>query len=180
MHSSRRAASNLLGVLHDIRDKGIDETLRSLNLDRLSGRPPKEILVALTDIICASGGPIDEAIARNAYIETVVEMIEQSVDLDKLDDAQIEAIVISFISRSIATRVIEDIGQKLDVTAVSPEQADMLIRNLHDFVLGAVKDQLAQEMEKARNIPKTQLTASMQKIYEVAFSLIAGAVGIST
>jgi len=172
MYPSRRAASNLLGVLHDIRDNGIEKTLQSLNLGRLTGRPPKEILVALTDVVCASGGPIGEAIAREAYIETIAEMMEESVDLDHLADTQIAAIVISFISRSIATRVIEDIGQKLDVTAVSPEQADMLSEDLYDFIRGAVKDELSQELEQTRSIEKADLSESIGKIYQVAFGLI--------
>ena len=135
------------------------------------GRPAKEVLISLTDIVCEAGGPIDEAIARKAFVETVLEL--EVDDLDTLAGEQIESIVLGFIGRSIAERIIMDICQQIDTSAMTAAQADYLRQYLDDFVVGAVRDGLGSDLANARAVQKTKLDRKMEKIYELAFSIIA-------
>ena len=172
MGTSRRAASNLVGVLRDIQSRGITETLRKLSLDHLVGRSPKEILIAFTDIICRPGGTIDEGIARDAYVETILEVTEIGESLNSLTEDQIGAVTIGFIGRSIVNRIINDIGQKLDVRALSGEQANYLMTVLKDLVHGAVKDRLQESIQSTRAIPQSKLDSEMTLIYERAWNFV--------
>ena len=170
LSTSRRTATGLLNVLQSIQESGAAQTLRGLSLDGMIGRPAKEVLISLTDIVCEAGGPIDEAIARKAFVETVLEL--EVDDLDTLAGEQIESIVLGFIGRSIAERIIMDICQQIDTSAMTAAQADYLRQYLDDFVVGAVRDGLGSDLANARAVQKTKLDRKMEKIYELAFSII--------
>ena len=172
MGASRQTAFRLVGILQDIQSRGIAETLRSLALDSLIGRPPREVFIALTDFICAPGGTIDEGIARDAYVETVIELTEEGEGFDSFTNDQIDSLMLGFISRSIVNRIVNDVGQKLDVKALSGEQANYLMSVLKDLVYGAVKDRLQESIQAARGIPLSKLNSEMNLIYERAFNFI--------
>ena len=172
MGASSRAAANLLGALRHIERDGVAETLRALSLEHLTGRSPKEILAAFTDAICSPGGSIDEGIARNAYVETVLKLTELGESLDNLTEEQIAAITIDFISRSIVNRVINDIGMKLGTRALTEEQANSLEAQLNAFVVGTVRDRLQDEIQKTKSLETIKLNSEITRIYEVAFTLL--------
>lgn len=174
MTASRKTAANLVWLLTGIARDGLSVTLRTLSLQHLAGRSPKEILAAFTDTVCSSGSLIDEGIARAAYVETVLELAEAEVDLQTLTKEQITAITLEFICRSIVLRVINDIGTKYDVKALSVEQAEAATQALRDLVSGAVQDRLREELEKTGALRSASLAESMNRIYEIAFNLIEG------
>lgn len=171
MATSGRAAVNIIGVLRDVRDRGLDAVLRSLSLGDVAGKSPKEVLLALTDIVCEPGGTLDEAIARDAFVETILDQ-DLGEDLNTINDEQIEAVVTGFLARSIADRVINDIGVKIDVSALSAQQANQLTQFLNDFVIGAVRDRVGRELAKTRSLGANQLRAEIQKIYQIAFQVL--------
>jgi hypothetical protein len=172
MGASRQAASRLTRVLQDIQSRGIAETLRSLALDHLIGRPPREVFIALTDFVCAPGGTIEEGIARDAYVETIIDLAETGEDFDSFTNDQINSVVLGFISRSIVNRIVNDIGQKIDVRSLSGDQANYLMSVLKDLVYGAVKDRLQERIQDARSIALNRLNQEMTLIYERAFAFI--------
>src|SRR5690606_34505249 len=104
MGSSRAAASNALGLFRGIQRDGVQETLRRLNLEELVGRGVQGIFLGLTDVVCQDGGSIDEAIARDAWLETIAVLAEYGLDdLDALTPDQIGEVFLSFIAHSIET-----------------------------------------------------------------------------
>jgi hypothetical protein len=72
-----RAIDFVQGIARD----GIDKTLSKLGLDKLIGQPAEQALAVLTDVFCPAGGPIDQAIARDAWDEAVLEL----TDLEERD-----------------------------------------------------------------------------------------------
>ncbi|HVX90767.1 MAG TPA: Qat anti-phage system associated protein QatB [Candidatus Paceibacterota bacterium] len=85
MGASTKTASGLLGFLVDAQERGAREALRALNLERLAGSPIEEIFLGLADYVCPDGGSIDEGIAREAFIETIVDLSELGIsNLDAL------------------------------------------------------------------------------------------------
>lgn len=68
---SRTAAAGLATFLFSARSAGLGAALRRLNLNDLAGRPIQGVFLALTETLCPGGGTIDEAIARDAFIETI-------------------------------------------------------------------------------------------------------------
>lgn len=172
MGASRRTAAKLVSVLSSFQSSGVSETLHSLSLDHLVGQPPKQILLALTEVVGRPSGTIDENISRTAYLETAREMIIGGVDLNALTVDQIGVIATQFISHSIVLTILNTIGTKFDVKALSADRANKLLKSLKDFVFGAVRDQLHGAIRRARNMSQQQLVTSMTRIYASAFDLL--------
>lgn len=59
--------------------RGAAETLRQLNLPGLAGRPAADVFVAILEFVCPPGGAVDEAIARQAMLETIGDMAEAGI-----------------------------------------------------------------------------------------------------
>lgn len=174
MGSSRAVAGGLLGVVHDFQRLGPAETLRQLNLVGLAAQPAADVFVAILEFICPPGGAVDDAIARQAMLETVGDLAEAGVgSFDTLTPKQLQDVFLDFISRSIEGRVMADLGGRgitlpEDIAAVESAQAQ-----LHDFIEGATRGQLARRLEGLERLSDRDIENVVNQIYETAFELIA-------
>lgn len=174
MGSSRAAASGLLGVVRDFQRLGPTETLRQLNLAGLAARPAADVFVAILEFICPPGGAVDDAIARQAMLETIGDLAEAGVgSFDTLTPQQLQDVFLDFISRSIEGRVMADLGGRGitlpdDIAAVESAQAQ-----LHDFVEGATRGQLSGRLDGVERLSDRDIATVVNQIYETAFELIA-------
>ena len=111
MAPSRTAANRTLGVFRGLRRDGMQETLRRLHLQDLAGRSVHDIFVGLTEVVCRDGGSIDDAIARDAWLETIAELDQFGIDdLDALTDDQVRGLFLAFVAHSIEARLYQEIG----------------------------------------------------------------------
>ncbi len=174
MGSSRAAASGLLGVVRDFQRLGPTETLRQLNLVGLAAQPAADVFVAILEFICPPGGAVDDAIARQAMLETIGDLAESGVgSFDTLTPQQLQDVFLDFISRSIEGRVMADLGGRGitlpdDIAAVESAQAQ-----LHDFVEGATRGELAGRLEGLERLSDRDIESVVNQIYETAFELVA-------
>ena len=91
MSSSRALAGGIASLAGAVASTGPVEALRRFNLEGLAGEPAENVFLALTDALCPPGGTIDEAIARDALLETVADLAGKGVgNFDELtqDDLQ--------------------------------------------------------------------------------------------
>ncbi len=176
MGSSRAAASGLLGILRDAERLGPAQTLQLFNLAGLAGRPAADVFLALLEFICPPGGAVDEAIARQAMLETIGDMAEAGVgSFDALTSAQMEDLFLDFVARSVEGRVMADLGGRGitlpdDLAAVESAQSQ-----LNDFVTGATRGQLTGRLSGIEHLSNQQIVTVVDQIYETAFELVAAA-----
>lgn len=176
MGASRAVGAGLLGVVRDFQKLGPAETLRKLNLAGLAGRPATEVFVAIIDVVCPPGGAIDEAIARQAMLETIGDMAEAGITgFDALTPEQLQEFFLDFIARSIEGRVMADIGGRGitlpdDVAAVENAQSQ-----LHDFITGCTRGALSSRLDGIEHLADREIQDVVNQIYEVAFDLVAAA-----
>lgn len=174
MGSSRAAAGGLLGVIRDVQRLGPTETLRQLSLQGLAARPAADVFVAILEFICPPGGAIDDAIARQAMLETIGDLAEQGVgSFETLTPQQLQDVFLDFIARSIEGRVMADLGARgitmpSDVASVEAAQAQ-----LHDFVTGATQGQLSGRLDGLAQLSDRDIATVVDLIYETAFDLVA-------
>ena len=143
MGSSRGAGSRLLGFLSDAVAHGAAGALRALNLGALAGRPIEDIFLGLTDYVCPDGGSIDEGIAREAFIETIVDLAEAGVtDLDGLTAEQMLIVFELFATNAIEGRICNDIGTKAVTLPSDTRDAARVQAQLGDFIRRGVADAL--------------------------------------
>lgn len=106
MGASRRAAARLLGFLSDARAHGVPAALRALDLDALVGSTAEEIFLGLADFVCPNGGTVDDGIAREAFIETIVQLADDGIDdLTALTTDQMQTVFEIYATHAIEARL---------------------------------------------------------------------------
>lgn len=175
MGSSRVAAGRLLGFLNDAQSRGLETTLRSLNLGSLVGKPITQLLLGLADYVCPSNGSIDGGIVRDAYAETVAEAIEAGTEsLESLTGPQVQTIFESFVANSIFDRLCNDIGAGIVKLSESPKEALSIQIQIKDYIKGAVHDALkATTSGQLSAVNQADVQRATDTVYEQAFSILA-------
>lgn len=173
MGASRGAGARLLEFLADAQARGATEALRSLNLEGLAGRPIDEVFVGLADYICPSAGSVDEGIAREAFIETIIELSTLGLtDLDALTPDQMQTVFELYATHAIEARLCNDIGTKL-VTAPTDAQAALRVQDqLRDFIRNGVSDALTSARAETPILTQDRVQSFVDTVYERAFGIL--------
>jgi hypothetical protein len=173
MGSAKSTAGRIYGFYQSAQAKGTAETLRELGLGDLVGKPATDALTRLTDWVCPPGGPLDQAIARDAFTEAVVDLaVEGVTDIAALTADQWQALFLDFIARSIEARIVNDVGTKSVTMPADVNAALQVERNLHQLVEGCVADAFAGTLANGGVLQDKQIQASMDDIYRVAFDFL--------
>lgn len=173
MGASRGASVRLLGFLADAQAKGVNEALRSLELESLAGRPITEIFVGLADYICPGAGTVDEGIAREAYIETIVELASEGLtDLNTFTPDQMHTVFELYATHAIEARICNDIGTKAVSMPINAHSAHLVEQQVRDFIRGGVSDALARAQTGTHFLTPEQIQGFVDTIYESAFGIL--------
>jgi len=173
MPSSRDAASRIAGLARSFVTQGPTASLQPFNLEGLAGAPAVDVFVALTDALCPPGGTIDEAIARDAMLETVAALAAEGVgNFDDLTAEDLQEFFIGVVSRSIEGKILNEVGT--NSIRVSPDLASVerAQHMLHDFVDGCVRDRFAASGSSLADITIQQIDNFVSDLYAAAFDLL--------
>jgi hypothetical protein len=173
MGTSRVAGARLVSFLTDAQTRGAREALRTLNLEALAGRPLSEILIGLADHVCPGAGTVDEGIAREAYVETVVELTTSGItDLDALSPDQMLTVFEIYATHAIEARICNDIGLKA-ITMPNDAQAALRVEaQLRDFIRNGVSDALANARAGNAALTSDRIEDFVGQVYEDAFRFL--------
>ena len=178
MGSSIPSVSNAIGFAQGVARDGIEKTLSKLGLGNLVGQPAEQALAVLTDVICPPGGPIDQAIAREAWDEAVLELTELDIgDIKDVTAEQWQSLIIDFISRTIEARVINDVGAKGISLPQDVQAIDQLQTDLHEIILGAVTDAVGDKLNVGQTIDQKEIQGMVTDIYDRSFTYLEGLEG---
>lgn len=173
MGSSRAAASNALGIIHSLQRHGVQETLRRLNLENLSGRGVQDIFIGLTEVICRDGGPVDEAIARDAWLETIATLDRLGIDdLDTLSSDQIKEIFLSFIAHTIEVRLYQEIGVNGFEFAEDLDAIDGFDSQFRDLIERSVRDSFTGDLAQLSEMSDQNIRDVVHHTYLEAWDLL--------
>lgn len=173
MGSSRAAASKALGVLRGFQRNGVQETLRSLKLEKLSDRGVEEVLIGLTEVICRDGGPVDEAIARDAWLETISTLDQFGIDdLDTLSADQIKEIFLDFIAHTIEARLYQEIGINGFKFAESLDEIERFDEQFRDYIERSVRDSFTGDLTHLSNMSDQEIRDVVDKTYNDVWDLL--------
>lgn len=173
MGASRGAGARLLGFLTNVQAHGVREALRSLNLEGLAGRPIDEVFIGLADYICPNAGTVDEGIAREAFVETIIELATFGVtDLDALTPDQMQTVFELYATHAIEARLCNDIGTKLITVPANAQAALRVQEQLRDFIRNAVSDALTAARAETPTLPQDRVQSFVDTVYERAFGIL--------
>jgi hypothetical protein len=173
MGSSRRAGGKLLGFLNDAINRGVEEALGALHLEKLAGRPIDEVFLGMIDYICPDGGNVDEGIARDAFIETIAELAENGItDLDTLNNDQLQTVFELYTTHAIEGRLLNDIGTKAIQFPADAQTALRIQTQLSDFIRRGVADALNAARERLLSLTQQSVQRFVEQIYDAAFEIL--------
>jgi hypothetical protein len=173
MGSSRAAGARLLGFLADAQARGAREALRALNLEQLAGRPIEEIFLGMADYICPEVGTVDEGISRDAFIETIVDLVQLGVtDLDALTADQMQTLFGLFATHAIEARLCNDIGKKLITLPTDVRMAARVQAQLRDFIRRGVSDALTAARSALHALTPDRALGFVGGVYQAAFEIL--------
>jgi len=173
MGASRSAARGVLGVLRDFQRDGVDATLRRLNLGDLVGRSLEEVFTGLTDVVCRDGGPIDEGVALDAWLETVADLEELNItDSAVLTPEQMRDIFLAFIAHTIEGRLLQDIGANGLKVAVDLAAIEAFENQLRDYIRRSVRDSFSSDISKPASLSDRQIQGIVDRTYQDAWDLL--------
>jgi hypothetical protein len=173
MGSSRAAGSRLLGFLGEAQGGRLAEALRALNLESLAGRPIEDIFLGLADFVCPAGGTIDEGIARDAFFETIADLVGVGItDLNALNLGQVQVVFELYACHAIEARLCNDIATKsvtlpADTTAVRRVQ-----EQLHGFIQRGVSDALTSARATLEALTPERALSFVENVYATAFEIL--------
>lgn len=173
MPSARATAAGIAGLARVFAAQGPVEALRQFSLEALAGAPAVDVFVALTDALCPPGGTIDEAIARDAMLETVAALAAQGVgNFDNMTPADLEEFFVGVVTRSIEGKILNEIGTNSikvssDIAAVERAQ-----RMLHDFVDGCVRDRFNTSGSSLASVVGDEIDDFVADLYSASFDLM--------
>jgi hypothetical protein len=173
MGASRAAASNALGVFRGMLREGVDETLRHLNLQNLAGGSPEKVFLGLTEVICRDGGPVDEAIGRDAWLETVAELDRFEInDINSLTEEQIREVFLSFIAHSIEARLYQEIGINGFRIAEDIDDIEEFDAQLRSYIERSVRDSFSSDMTQLSAMSDHDIRSVVDTTYREAWELL--------
>lgn len=174
MGEARATAGRLLGVIRDVARDGAAEALRRVDLAGLAGRPVEDVLLSLLEVICPPGGSLDEAIARQGMLEAIDALAEEGLGaFDTLTAGQLEEFFLDVVARTIEARILNDIGIKGVSIPDDVGAIDRLQAQLHDFVAGTVRGELAGRLSGVESLSDRAVVGAANGIYEAAFEMLA-------
>lgn len=173
MAPSRAAAGKALGVLRGLQRDGMQETLRRLNLQNLSGGSVQDIFAGLTEVVCQDGGSIDEAIARDAWLETIAELDQFGIgNLDALTNDQVTELFLSFIAHSIEVRLYQEIGVNGFKLSDDLNDLEAFDRQFRDYIERSVRDSFSGDMSQLSNMSDDDIRHVVDTTYLEAWELL--------
>lgn len=173
MGTSRSVGNSLIRFMVDASRRGVTQALRELNMENLARRPIEDIFVGLSDSLCQNNGTIDEGIARNAFIETIVDLTSIGItNLDGLTSEQISSIFEMFVTHTIEIRIYNDIGMKGVIFPSDLRAVENVQTQIRDFLCRAVHDALVGAQRNLTNLIFNEIPNFVDRIYEAAFELI--------
>lgn len=173
MGPSRVAASNALGVFRGFQRDGVQETLRHLNIESLSGRAVQDVFISLTEVICRDGGSVDEAIARDAWLETIATLGQLGIDdLDTLSADQVKEVFLSFIAHTVEARLYQEIGVNGFQFAADLDDIDGFDKQFRDYIERTVRDSFTGDLAQLSKMSDQSIGEVVDKTYLEAWDLL--------
>ena len=173
MSSATASASRVAGLARGFASQGAAATLRRFDLEALSGAPAVEVFTALTDALCPTGGTIDEAVARDAMLETIAQLAAQGVgNFDQLTADDLQEFFLGVVTRSIEGKILNEVGTNAIALPQNLSDVERAQRMLHDFVSGCVRDRFAGMGLPLANIADGELDQFVFDLYTASFDLM--------
>lgn len=174
MRISTRTATNLFNTLRSLRDDTHFDLGRELANLKNRGADAVEVINAIVDHICPSGGSVDEASCRNSGTAALSVFLDTNPDADfcNLTDDQIWSLTAIYLGNEVFSRVQMDIGQAFENQDVPIIERVSRWNDLQEFIQSEVSTQLDELRNSTNHID--DLNQFLQDIIRYTFEVFEG------
>lgn len=172
MASERAATTRFAGILASAGSSpgGIRQVARELHLGDVADGPVEGIYAAFVDVVCPPDGDLDDAHAREAYLEAVIEIMQRGfADVEQPSVETAREILGTFITNAVHVRIVNAIGNGIVTVPADIDEVKRIEQGLKEFVRGCVADALD---EAGDTFPADDLAASVDDFYERAVGIL--------
>lgn len=175
--SGRQASARLGGFLAGVSSAGLRSTLESLGAIELIGQPLESALSGIIELIAPTGATLEDALARAAVTETLVEIFE-SVDkgagkiesLESVKAADIRSAIEMSVANYIYTKWLQQLTLAIEKRSMSAARTIKIERDVKAYVRSAVRADLKNKDPLRIDWHKQEGRAIIDAIYEVAYA----------
>lgn len=173
MGSSRNVARGLLSFVSEVQRSGVDQALKMFNLSALANKPIEDVLISLGDELLPTSGSVDAGIARDAWEEVVVDVINSgAVSIEIMNSDQLLVIFESFVSNSIFNKLQSDIGKSTIQLPKDAKEVNNIQVQIRDFIGGAVKDAVRRTIPDMSQLTLGVVENVTSDVYKQSFEIL--------
>jgi len=174
MGTTRKAATTLYGVMQDFVRLGRNEVIDQFQLINLRDNGLQNVFTALVDFVCTPGSGLDESVTRQAYLRTVEQFPTLGInDQGEMTADMAQAIMLAFITESIFSRLVVDVGENIRKYAAIGDIA-RVEQDIHDYIQGCIYQRLQESLGRMNVLDQNEVERHIQEVYEIAFEILAG------
>ncbi len=172
MGASRKTAGRLLSIFRGFQRDGVEATLRRLDLTNLVGRSAVDVFLGITNFICRDGGSIDEGVARDAWLETVIDLLQTGIEnLDGLSTEQVQEVFLTFVAYAIQTLLYQQIGISGFRMAEDLSAVEEFEEQFRDYILRGVRDAFGHDLSRLSTLSDQEIWKIVDETYQNAWEL---------
>lgn len=172
--SARNSTATLVGVWGSFSRGGVVGVQDFLKTYNLIGKTADEAFRAITDLICDDGGPTNEGIVRDAYLEALAESTDlRNVNFEDLKSGQIMDLLQGMITNIIMEKLINDVANKILFVPDSLKKAGKVKKRIKGYIKGVVSDTFSKLDIKAENIRADQSHQVADRVYTQVYLIFA-------
>lgn len=170
---STRTAGKIIGFAQAIRDQGFPQAVKEFGITALIGKPINDAVAILIDAFTGPATTTDENITRDAWCETLKEMMDNGVtDIEKLTPGDWATAVEAFICKAIELQVFNEIGIEAISEAQDVSKLDQIENDLTSLIRGQVQDTIVPLIQDGQVRSQIELDQYMNNIAERAFDYL--------
>lgn len=174
MGSSRVTARRVLGIFMGMQRDGTRKALKKLNQQHLTGKSLQDILLGVTEIVCLNGDTADQAIAREAWLETIVVFRKRHTDeIDELTLEQVMEIFLDFIAHSIEALVYLEVGAKGYKIVKNTRTLNSINAKLRSYIKRGVSKSFDGDLSGLSEFTDQRIRSIVDKAYLDAWQLLS-------
>ena len=163
------SSANKDGIQDAIQDAIIQKDIKGLDLESLDTLPIPKIYETLVDVICPTGADRDDAMARDAYLDTIVEVDELGLDLGKPSPETVATFMECYISNAIINRILNDIGMGFVTKSKNASEAQKIKKELKDSIHKGV----CAAIKKNNKILQTNnMKRTIKSLYKSSYTIL--------
>jgi len=176
MRASTSSATSLFNVLHSARirtNPTVNQWVTALATRQLTAF---EVSNEIIKFVAPNGGSADEASVRESMAQAMCDLIEEQpeIDLLKMEDDNIWTVIESFLGYEAYNRIVLDIGQAFENTALKPRKLVIRLNQMQDYIKAEISVRVEELREADQNPSPDQLQKLLQKAVKNTFAVYEG------